>query len=63
MIDERPVERRGVFFGGVDNDADTRQSDAIAWMEIACPSQSARASVLYVWRLNALSNSLSTESN
>lgn len=45
MIDERSVERWGVFLG-VDDDADTRQSDAIAWMEIACPSQSARASVL-----------------
>jgi len=29
-----------------DDDADTPQSDAIAWMEITCPSQSARASVL-----------------
>jgi hypothetical protein len=52
-----------VFFWGVDDDADTRQSDVIAWMEIALPSQIARASVLYVWRLSARSNSLSTESN
>ena len=44
MIDKRPVERRGAFLGVVD-DADKRQSDAIAWM-VACPSQSARASVI-----------------
>ena len=46
MIDKRPVERRGVFFQGQDDDEGTPQSDAIAWMEIACPSQIARASVL-----------------
>ena len=34
------------FLGVVDDGAYTPQSDVIAWMEIACPSQSARASVL-----------------
>ena len=42
MIDKRPVERWGAFFGGVDDDADTRQSDVIAWMVIGLPSQTAR---------------------
>ena len=46
MIDKRPVERWGVFFGVVDDDADTPQSDVIVWGLIGVPSQIARVSVL-----------------
>ena len=46
MIDERPVERRGVFLRGVDDDAGAPQSDVIVWVLIAAPSQIARVSVL-----------------
>jgi len=47
MIDERSVERRGAFFGGMqDDDADTPQSDVIVWVVIGVPSQIARISVL-----------------
>ena len=46
MIDKRPVERRGVFFQGQDDDEGTPQSDVIVWVLIGLPSQTARASVL-----------------
>jgi hypothetical protein len=47
MIDKRPVERWGAFFGGMqDDDAGTNQSDVIVWVVIGLPSQTDCASVL-----------------